>query len=159
MFEGVREFADGIPEILQWLILVAVGAVPYLEAYGAAFLGVIAGVHPVVAWIAGVLGNVVSMLLFVKGGEAVHRRNAAKGEPLSARRQRLLRAMEKWGVAVVSLIGPSILPSQLTAAALVGFGARRQQVIFWTIVSIALWGLLFLGLGWLFVRFVMPAGA
>lgn len=151
MFEGIREFADGIPEIVQWLILIVVGAVPYLEAYGAAFLGVIAGVNPLIALLAGVIGNVVSMLVFMKAGDAIHRRATDPNQPLSPRRQRLKRALDKWGVAVVSLIGPSILPSQLTAAALVGFGARRQQVIFWTVISIVLWGALLVGLGLLMV--------
>lgn len=147
MFDGIREFADGLPEIVQWLVLIVIGAIPYLEAYGAALLGVIAGVNPVLALVAGVIGNVVSMLLFMKAGHAVHRRTTDPAQPLSPRRQRLKRALDRWGVAVVSLIGPSILPSQITAAALVGFGARRQQVIFWTVISIILWGALFAGLG------------
>lgn len=147
MFESVRELADGIPEIVQWIILIALGAVPYVEAYGAAFLGVIGGVNPGIALAAGVIGNIASMLLFMKAGHAVHRRNTDPEQPLSARQLRLKRTLDRWGVAVVSLIGPSILPSQITAAALVGFGARRRQVIFWTVIGIVLWGLVFLGLG------------
>ena len=148
MIEAIRDFADAMPEVLQWVILAVLGAVPYVEAYGAAFVGVIAGVNPAIALIAGLIGNIVSMLLFMKAGHALHRRNTNGGE-LTARQQRLKRALDKWGVAVVSIIGPTILPSQITAAGLVGFGARRQQVIFWSIIGIVLWGVVFLGFGML----------
>lgn len=155
MFEAIRDFAEGIPEAVQWLILIVLGAVPYVEAYGAAFLGVIAGVNPVIALAAGVIGNIVSMLLFMKIGHAYHRRKTDPDAPLSARQEKLKRSLDRWGVAVVSLIGPTILPSQINAAGLVGFGADRRKVIFWTIVGILLWGVVFLGLGLLVNHFLM----
>lgn len=155
MFEAVRDFAEGLPEVVQWLILLVVGAVPYLEAYGAAFLGVIAGVNPVIALAAGVIGNVVSMLLFMKIGHAYFRRKNDPDAPLPARQAKLKRSLDRWGVAVVALIGPSILPSQVTAAGLVGFGADRRKVIGWSIAGILMWGVLFLGLGLLVNRFLM----
>lgn len=155
MFEAVRDFAEGIPEVVQWLILIVIGAIPYLEAYGAAFLGVIAGVNPVIALAAGVIGNVVSMLLFIKIGHAYHRRKTDPHAPLSARQAKLKRSLDRWGIAVVSLIGPTILPSQINAGALVGFGADRRKVIIWTIAGILLWGVVFLGLGLLVNRFLV----
>ena len=36
-----------------------------------------------------------------------------------------------------------MLPSQITSAAMVGFGAAKNAVIGWQIVSIILWGALF----------------
>ena len=43
----------------------------------------------------------------------------------------------------MSLVGPTILPSQFTSAAMVSFGANRNAVIFWQIISIVLWGVVF----------------
>lgn len=43
----------------------------------------------------------------------------------------------------MSLLGQTILPSQLTSAAMVSFGANRNVVIVWQIISIVLWGTLF----------------
>ena len=53
------------------------------------------------------------------------------------------RAFDKYGVAGVSLLGPFILPSQFTSAAMVSFGANRNAVIAWQIVSIVIWGVVF----------------
>lgn len=53
------------------------------------------------------------------------------------------RAFDKYGVAGVSLLGQTILPSQVTSAALVSFGAPRNTVISWQIISIILWGVAF----------------
>ena len=43
----------------------------------------------------------------------------------------------------VSLLGQTVLPSQITSAAMVGFGASQRQVIVWQIVSIVMWGVVF----------------
>ncbi|WP_205745892.1 hypothetical protein [Egibacter rhizosphaerae] len=40
----------------------------------------------------------------------------------------------------MSLLGQSILPSQITSMALVGFGASKRAVIVWQVVSITHWG-------------------
>lgn len=53
------------------------------------------------------------------------------------------RAFDRFGVPGVSLLGQTILPSQITATALVSFGATRNTVIAWPSISIALWGILF----------------
>ncbi|NLJ53154.1 MAG: hypothetical protein GX344_03340 [Intrasporangiaceae bacterium] len=154
MIEAIRDFAEALPEVVQWLILLVIGAVPYVEAYGAAFLGVIAGINPAIALVAGVIGNVVSMLLAMKLGHAYHRRSTDPSAPLTARQAKLKRSLDRWGIAVVALIGPTILPSQVTAAGLVGFGADRRRVIAWSIAGILLWAVVFLGLGLLVNRFL-----
>ena len=56
---------------------------------------------------------------------------------------KLRRAFDRYGVAGVSLLGQTILPSQITSAAMVSFGANRNTVVFWQIVSIILWGIAF----------------
>lgn len=43
-------------------------------------------------------------------------------------------------MAGVSLLGQTILPSQITATAMVSFGADRNAVILWQTLSILLWG-------------------
>ena len=61
----------------------------------------------------------------------------------SGRRQKLRRAFDRYGVAGVSLLGQTILPSQITSAAMVSFGANRNAVILWQTISIILWGTAF----------------
>ena len=52
----------------------------------------------------------------------------------------------------VSLLGQTVLPSQITSMAMVSFGASRNAVAIWQVVSIIAWGVLFGGLALAGVR-------
>lgn len=145
MIESLQNFATSFPEPLQWLAIALVAAVPFVESYFGAVIGVLIGVPTVIAILAAVVGNVISMLVFVNSAHAV-RNKARKGAdaPSKARKyQKLHSAFDKYGIAGVSLLGQTILPSQITSAALVSFGADKRKVIFWQVISIILWGTLF----------------
>lgn len=143
MIEQLQDLTASLPPLLQWLGVVLAGAIPFVESYFGSVIGVLAGITPPVAIGAAVVGNVVTMLLFVLGAARARARLAREREEPSPRRQRLRRAFDRYGVAGVSLLGQTILPSQITSAALVSFGAPRNTVIGWQVVSIVLWGVLF----------------
>ncbi|MGO1769417.1 MAG: hypothetical protein ACTHZX_05655 [Microbacterium sp.] len=145
MIDTLQSFADSLPAAVQWLGLILLGAIPFVESYFASLIGVVVGVHPVIAVAAGVVGNVVSMLIFVFSAHGIRAAATKNREPkeLTPRRQRLKERLDRYGVAGVSLLGQAILPSQITSAIIVGFGASRNRVIFWQIISIILWGVLF----------------
>ena len=120
-------------------------AIPFVESYFGSALGVLAGVNPALAIAAAIVGNVLSMLVFVL---SAHRMRsgivAGKAQKeLSPRRERLREKFDKYGVAGVSLLGQVILPSQITSAAMVSFGASKNAVILWQVISIILWGVAF----------------
>jgi hypothetical protein len=125
--------------------VIVAAAIPFIESYFGSVIGILAGINPVIATAAAIVGNVISMLLFVLSAHGV-RSNVVSGtapkEP-SARRQKLRAQFDKYGVAGVSLLGQTILPSQITSAAMVSFGASKNAVISWQIVSIILWGVAF----------------
>lgn len=143
MIENLQDFLDSLPPVLQWLGVMAAGAIPFVESYFGSVIGVVAGVNPVAAIASAIIGNIASMVLVVTGAHAVRGRLRGKEKERSTRRQRLRRAFDKYGVAGVSLLGQTILPSQITSAALVSFGAPKNTVILWQIVSIILWGTAF----------------
>lgn len=154
MFDALQNFTTSLPPLLQWLGVMAAGAVPFVESYFGSVIGVLAGVHPAAAIAAAVAGNIVSMLALVLGAHTVRGKFSRGVKESSARRQKLRRAFDKYGVAGVSLLGQTVLPSQITATAMVSFGAARNAVIFWQIVSIIVWGTAFgvlatLGFGFL----------
>ena len=106
----------------------------------------IAGIPVPLAIGAAIVGNVVSMLVFVFVADAARRRVLAGRETvkeLSPRQERLKRAFDRFGVPGVSIVGPTILASQITASLMVSFGAPRNAVIVWQCVAIVLWGLAF----------------
>ncbi|CAO1653904.1 Small multidrug efflux protein [Salinibacterium sp. NYA9b] len=145
MYDAFTSFTSGLPELLQWVGVILIAAIPYVESYGGSVIGVIAGVNPVVAIIAAIVGNVISMLIFVFVAHRVRAKVAAgrAPKPETPRRQKLRERFDRYGVAGVSLLGQTLLPSQITSAAMVSFGASRNAVIVWQIISIIIWGVLF----------------
>lgn len=167
MLQPLIDFTQGLPTWAQWLGVMLISAIPFVESYFGAAIGVLVGVPPLVAIAAAVLGNAISMLLVVLLGQTVRRRIAARraardgaasggaalegaalggaaaaAEP-SARRTRLKTMFDRFGVPGVSLLGQTVLPSQITAGAMVSFGASRNAVIVWQCVSIGLWAAAF----------------
>lgn len=145
MFDALQDFTSSLPELLQWLGVLLISAIPFVESYFGSAVGILVGVNPVVAVVAAIIGNVLSMLAFVLGTHRVRSRVTSKQQPkaLSPRRQKLYARFEQWGVPGVSLLGQLFLPSQITSAAMVSFGASKNSVILWQVISIILWGVVF----------------
>lgn len=143
MIETVQDSTAGLPPLLQWVGVMLAGAIPFIESYFGSVIGILAGITPPVAIAAAVVGNVLSMGALVIGTAAARAKVVGEPKPLTPKRQRLRAAFDKYGVAGVSLLGQTILPSQITSAALVSFGASRNRVLLWQTVSIVLWGVLF----------------
>ncbi|HCG54781.1 MULTISPECIES: hypothetical protein [Brevibacterium] len=146
MIESIQGFAGSIPDWLQWAGIMLVSAIPFVESYFGSVIGVAIGLNPVVAILMAIIGNVLSMLAFVYGAGAIRdkaTKNRTKDDESSQKRQKLKRMFDKFGVPGVSLLGQTLLPSQITSMAMVGFGANRNAVAFWQIISIILWGVLF----------------
>ncbi|MBB3664025.1 MULTISPECIES: small multi-drug export protein [Prauserella salsuginis group] len=142
MISSVQEWALSLPWFLHWVGILALGAIPFVESYLGSVIGVLSGLSPFVAIPVAIGGNVVSMLAFVFGAHAVRGRVMAGREeaPLTPRKQKLKERFDRYGVAGVSLLGQMVLPSQITSALIVSFGASRNRVILWQVISIILWG-------------------
>ncbi|MCS5723894.1 small multidrug efflux protein [Herbiconiux sp. CPCC 203407] len=175
-----QELVGQVPELLQPLIVALAGAVPFIEGEGAATIGILGGLHPVVAVIAGAAGNFLCVTVLVLASSGArsaivnrHRvRLAAQEEaresvvtgapaaPLAAtdhasaeyemgpepesgrkaaRRAKFQRALDRYGVPGVSLLGPLLLPTQFTATMLAAGGVSKARVLLWQAVAIAGW--------------------
>jgi hypothetical protein len=145
MIDALQDFTASLPTVLQWVGVVLAAAIPFVESYFGSVIGVLAGINPVVAIVAAIVGNVVSMLVFVLSAHNMRSKVVSSKEPRepSPRRQKLRQQFDKYGVAGVSVLGQTILPSQITSAAMVSFGASKNAVILWQIISIILWGTAF----------------
>ncbi|WP_309069657.1 hypothetical protein [Microbacterium sp.] len=145
MLDSLQTFTESLPPALQWLGVILLGAIPFIESYFGSFVGVLAGLSPWIAVPAAIIGNVISMLIFVLTAHGVRKAATRNREApaLSPRRAKLKERFERFGVPGVSLLGQLVLPSQITSAAIVGFGASRNAVILWQVISIILWGIVF----------------
>jgi hypothetical protein len=162
-YEGLQEFVNQVPDVLQPLGVALVGMIPYVEGEGSAALGIIAGVDPIVAGFAGAVGNFLSVLVVVLLSSRVRERVVAwraGGEPdggtirtletetsestspptRRAKGQRRLRGwLSRFGVPGASMLAPLALPTQLTAAFFVASGVSRQRVLLWQAIAIVVW--------------------
>lgn len=81
-YEGLEAFVDQLPEFVQPLLVAGLGMIPYVEGEGSAAIGILVGIHPIVAALAGIAGNLLSVVLVVLLGsrvrESVVARRAAK---------------------------------------------------------------------------------
>lgn len=157
--ESLQTFADSFPAALQWFAIMLVGAIPFVESYGGAVLGVVVGIPVPIAILAAVIGNVIAMALAVVIASSIREKATARaaakaggpaegtdsdGPSSSGRgKDRIRRIFERYGVPGVSILGQWALPSHVTAPTLVGFGASRGSVVVWQTVGILLWGVTF----------------
>jgi hypothetical protein len=166
LIETFQDLVAQVPELVQPLIVALAGAVPFIEGEGAAAIGIIGGIHPIVAAVAAVIGNFlcVAVVVFVSAGarDAVVSRTRAKAqaresvvvggsaEPVpasvpienerkAARTAKFQRAFERYGVPGVSLLGPLLLPTQFTATMLAAAGVGRVRILIWQAVAIIGW--------------------
>jgi threonine dehydrogenase-like Zn-dependent dehydrogenase len=167
LIETFQDLVAQVPELLQPVIVALAGAVPFIEGEGAAAIGIIGGIHPVVAAIAGIVGNFVcvAILVMLSAGarDAVVSRQRAKRtsaaangtvavatmpsdvaapderEAKTARTAKFQRALERYGVPGVSLLGPLLLPTQFTATMLAATGVRKARILVWQAVAIVGW--------------------
>lgn len=164
VFEFLQNLASEVPLLIQPLIVALAAAIPFIEGELASVLGVWAGLHPVVAALAAVTGNFLSVLLVVFFGARIRaailarRARRASALPVPAGSavagaeandpettteskgvKRLKRFLVRFGVPGASILGPLALPTQFTAAVLVSTGVSKQWVLLWQAVAIVLW--------------------
>lgn len=181
----VRTFQDliaHVPELIQPLIVIGAGAVPFVEGEGAAIVGVVGGLNPVAAAAAAATGNFLCVLLLVflgartraavvdrhearmnagqrgtdaavAGQTALAERNPAK--PESKGRRRFKVWLVRFGVPGASILGPLAVPTQFTSVMLVASGVPRGRVLFWQGVAILLWTAVAAALSWAAVTAVL----
>lgn len=153
MQDALVDFTQSLPLWLQWAGVMLAAAIPFIESYFGTLIGAIAGVPLPIAVFAAVVGNVISMLVFVFIAAAARqkvlaRRGAgADTDGPSPRRQRVKRMFDRFGVPGVSLLGQTVLPSQITSGMMVSFGASRNAVIVWQVISIIIWAIVFALIG------------
>ncbi|WP_144795062.1 small multidrug efflux protein [Microbacterium paludicola] len=170
LIDTFQNLVAQVPELVQPLIVALAAAVPFIEGEGAATIGILGGIHPVIVAIAAIVGNFLCVVLVVligaKARSAVVNRRRAKAfvdtdgrtidgiaagtarpaeddQRSTARRQKFQRAFERYGVPGVSLLGPLLLPTQFTATMLAAVGVGKARILIWQLVAITGWTTLF----------------
>lgn len=153
-YEGLQQWVEQLPELVQPLGVAVAAMIPYVEGEGAAGIGIMLGVNPVVAAVAAIVGNFLSVLAVVtissrvrekvvagRGGEGGDSEYGSP-EPSTKRakgQRRLQGWLNRFGVPGASLLAPLALPTQLTAAFFTASGVRKERVLFWQGIAIVMW--------------------
>lgn len=163
LIDNFQDLVAQVPDLFQPLIVAAAGAIPFIEGEGAVTIGIIGGINPVVAAIAAIVGNFacVAVLVLLSSGarQAVVTRSrartvamagggsglessaadAAEAAAASPRKAKFQRAFERYGVPGVSLLGPLLLPTQITATMLAAAGIGKVRILIWQAIAIIGW--------------------
>ncbi|WP_091230245.1 small multidrug efflux protein [Microbacterium sp. 3J1] len=166
LIETFQGFVAQVPELVQPLIVALAAAIPFIEGEGAVSIGIIGGIHPVVAAIAAIVGNFVCVAILVLASSGARtaivnrtraRQAVAAGDAGVAsgasglqdgsvetdrgavRREKFQRAFERYGVPGVSLLGPLLLPTHFTATMLAAAGVGKARILIWQAVAIIGW--------------------
>jgi hypothetical protein len=150
MIDSLQQFVSGLPVWLQWLAIIAMSAVPFIESYLGASIGVLVGMNPLLAALLAVVGNTASMLVVVHIARAVRvrrngvRRADANQAPNTIQEgARPAALLGSGSLPAVSILGQLAVASHVVAAAQIGKGTEIGKVVFWQVVSIALWAKVF----------------
>lgn len=165
LIETFQDLVAQVPDLLQPLIVALAGAIPFIEGEGAVTIGILGGIHPVIAVIAAVIGNFICVAVLVllsartrkavvtmrrsrvavpagaTAAEAAVAETPAASE--SARQTKFRNALERYGVPGVSLLGPLLLPTQFTATMLAAAGVATARILFWQGLAIVAWSTAF----------------
>jgi hypothetical protein len=182
LVNGFQDLVGQLPEILQPVVVLLAGAIPFIEGEVASMIGVVGGLNPLVAGIAAAAGNFLCVLLVVlltsrARAAVVNRRTTRAGadvgaagdpessadlapttpaKPESKGRRRFKTWLVRFGVPGASILGPLAIPTQFTSAMLVAGGTPRAWVLLWQAIAIVLWTAVATTSSWLALQLVVP---
>ncbi|MBB0245276.1 hypothetical protein FNQ90_14480 [Streptomyces alkaliphilus] len=143
------------------------GALPWLEAIIVIPAGIVAGLNPIAVTVAGLTGNLLTVALTAYYGERLRHwwldrraRRAARApvdtagtappapvsERAAARRERIRRILNRWGMPGLAVLGPLGIGTQLSAAVAVSMGVTARRATVWVGTATLAWGALAAGL-------------
>jgi len=145
MWEQFLQGLQNSSPILQFLGVMLVAMVPFIEGYFAVPAGIAIGFSPVLTIAAAIVGNWISVMIVIFAGDTVKkwfngRKTSAKKEEKKLKRlERGQKLFNKYGVAGVSLLGPLFVGDHIAALVCIAAGASRRNVIIWQTIAIIVW--------------------
>lgn len=132
-----------------YFLVFVFAALPFFEAYGVVPVVILAGLSFVPSLLIGIIGNIVTVLFLLvfldqfNQWRAKRRERKGKVARSNKRSLRAQRLWDKYGMPGLSMIGPMVVGSHLTALMCAAFGGKRQAVFYWMSASITLWSTVF----------------
>ncbi|MFB4163689.1 small multi-drug export protein [Alteribacillus sp. JSM 102045] len=169
-------------EVIGWYISIfLMAATPWLELLVVIPIGIGAGLNPVIVGVVAFVGNALPVFLLIYGMHWIkelkwikkwkdrklikrrshikkHEDDEEKLAKKQARKEKMQRIFNKYGVAGLALAGPGVTGIHLATIFAMAFKANKRKVVLWMNLSLALWTLAmtaasFYGIEWLTALF------
>lgn len=131
--------------ILQYLLVFAFAAVPWVEILVVIPIAIGVGLHPVLVGIVAFAGNVVSLyglvLFYGRLAGWWGRRESDSTDEQSRRSRWARRIWDRYGLPGLALAAPVLTGVHLAAVIALAAGSRPRAVGWWMSVGIAVWTL------------------
>lgn len=130
---------------LQYGFIFFVSMIPFLEVFITVPTAIIGfNLSPFVVLIVAIIGNAMSVLLFICFGTEINRLFNTIYNKLRKRHKtpmgmnpRIKRSFDRFGTTGVCLLSSVLFSSQVGAGAMTGLGASRSQVFIWTNLGVS----------------------
>lgn len=130
--------------IWEYIVVFVLAAIPWIEIAVVIPIAVLKGLNAMLVGVVSFLGNLTTVLLLVIFIEKYQqwREKRKEKKAKSNRVNRAISIWNKYGLPGLMLLGPIFTGSHI--AALIGFslGAKKQQVLIWSIISLGLWAII-----------------
>jgi len=131
----------------EYFLVFLGAAIPWLEMALVIPLGIMSGLNPFWVVVIGFIGNMVTVMALIIGYDRfkswLAKRNEGKEGKESKRSERAKRIWNKYGLPGMLMLGPILIGTHIAAFIGMTLGASKKQTTIWSVISIAIWALVF----------------
>ncbi|KAB8134750.1 small multi-drug export protein [Gracilibacillus oryzae] len=140
--------------IWAYVLVFILAAIPLFEAVYITPIAIVAGLSAIPVFVLAVLGNLLTVYPIIFFIEKIREWRKKRGKGDGKRSVRAKEVWNKYGLPGLSLFGPFIIGSHLTAFLSLLFGGQKKRVFVWMTISITGWSfvlgiLAYFGVDWL----------
>ncbi|HJE19455.1 MAG TPA: small multi-drug export protein [Aliicoccus persicus] len=126
-------------QLVFYFALMLLASIPWIEASFAVPIAILTGANPVISFIVGMFGNIVTLLLAVVFAsqikEWLNKRKRTKST------KRVTNTFEKYGLVGAALLGPILLGSHIVAIIAISMNIPKWQTFIYVSLGTALWAI------------------
>lgn len=144
MEQFLQQLQESNP-VLQFIGVMIVAMIPFIEGYVAVPLGIAIGFPAWMTITAAIVGNWISVMVVILASDRfkqwLQRRKTSERqqEKQNKRLERGQKLFQKYGVPGVSLLGPLLIGDHIAALVCIASGASKRYVIIWQTIAIVVW--------------------
>jgi len=145
MLEQFLEQLNDSNPFLQFLGVMIVAMIPFVEGYFAVPVGIAIGFPVVLTISAAIVGNWISVMAVIIASDRFKQwlqgraASERKQEKQNKRLERGQKLFHKYGVPGVSLLGPLLIGDHIAALICIASGAPKRYVMVWQTIAIIVW--------------------